>query len=86
MIAGDQVLDDARQDVSDVRLAVRRGRAVIEHVHGRAFALLHALFKDLLVFPELLDGMFPVDKSHVGGNLLIHKNLLRCVFLVRIKE
>ena len=75
VVAGDHILDDAGQHVADVRLAVGRGRAVVKHVGRIPLAGGHALFKDLVVLPELFDLLFALHEFQIGGNFLIHNGV-----------
>ena len=81
MVTRDHVLDDARQNVSDVRLAVRCRRSVKEHVRGISLSLFDALLKDIVVLPEFGGLFFPLNKIHVCFYFFIHTPL--APFLVR---
>jgi hypothetical protein len=48
-VARDHILDDAREHVTDVRLTVGGGRAVIEGVSGAALSGFNASFKNLIL-------------------------------------
>ena len=74
----DHVLDDTGQDVTDVRFAVRGGRAVIEDV-GRTAVLLLGLLEDVSLVPELCDFVFTLHKIEVRGHFLIESH---CVLLL----
>ena len=71
VIARNHILDDARQDMTDVRLAVRRRRSVIKCVVWRALAGLQALSEDVILLPELVHLMFAVHKVQVCVYLVI---------------
>ena len=71
-VARDDVLDGARLDVADVRLAVGRGRAVKERERRSALAQLHRLLEHIFPAPELEDLLLADDEVHIGRNLLIH--------------
>ena len=64
-VSGDHVLDDTGQHVTDVGLAVGCRRPVVEGVGLTLFAVLHTLFKNLIVFPEFLDLFLAVDEIQV---------------------
>ena len=71
VVSRDRVLDDTRQDMTDVRLAICRRRAVIEHVERVSFIFLDALLEDFIVIPELDRFFLAVNEIHVGVNLFI---------------
>ena len=71
-VAGDHVLDGARQDVADVGLAVRGGRAVIEDVGPGGGGLFHALLEDVVRDPELLDRLLAGDEAKIAVDLFVH--------------
>ena len=64
LIAGNDVLHHAGENVADVRLAVCRGRAVVERKLLSALSLLHAVLKHVLLFPERDHFLFALDKVH----------------------
>ena len=66
------VLDDSCQNMTDVRLSISRGRAVIEHICRAALALLHALFKNLIVLPEFQCVVFSLHEIQVRIYLFVH--------------
>ena len=72
LIARNQILDGARLDVADVRLAVGRGRAVVERKDVAALAQIDGFLKDLVLFPELEDFLFTAEKIQRRGNLFKH--------------
>src|SRR5690606_6245523 len=53
LVAGEDVLEGARQHVMDAGPAVGRGRSFEEDVFGAALALAHAALKDVALAPEL---------------------------------
>ena len=73
LIAGDDVLHDAREDMPDVRLSVRRRGAVVEGELLSPFALFDAVFKDVIFLPKFDDFLFAVDKMHRRVYLFIHR-------------
>ena len=81
-VARHHVLDDSCQNMADMGLSVRRGRAVIKHICRAALALLHALFKDLIVFPEFQCVVFSLHEIQVGIYLFVH--LSPSAFLVSL--
>ena len=55
LVAREEVLEDARDDVVRAGAAVGRGRALVEHVHGGVVAPFEALLEDAVLFPERED-------------------------------
>ena len=53
LVAREEVLEDARDDVVDAGLAVGRGRALVEDEERRVVAALEALLEDVVSLPEL---------------------------------
>ena len=76
MIARDHILDDARQHMSDMRLAVGCRRAVIKGIIGRAFPLLHTLLENVFLLPEVIYLFLPVHKVQVSVHFIIKHNRL----------
>ena len=72
LVTGDDVLDDAGEDVPDVRLAVRRRGTVIKGKLLAPFALFHTLFKDAVFVPELHRFLFPSRKIHGRIHFFVH--------------
>ena len=60
LIAGDDVLHHAGENVPDMRFAVGRGRTVVKGKLLLAFVLLHAVFKDVILVPILHHSLLPV--------------------------
>ena len=73
LVAGDDVLHDAGEDMPDVRLAVGRRGAVVKGKFLSALALFDALFKDALLFPELDDFFLSADEIHRRVYFFIHR-------------
>ena len=55
LVAREEVLEDARDDVMRAGPAVGRRRPLVEHVQGRVVAALEALVEDVVSLPELED-------------------------------
>ncbi|GAA3312422.1 hypothetical protein GCM10020219_022290 [Nonomuraea dietziae] len=55
LVAGEEVLEDARLDVVNARQAVGGGRALVEDPGGSAFVLLDGALEDLPVPPSVED-------------------------------
>ena len=55
LVAREEVLEDARDDVVRAGLAVGRRRTLVEDVEGRVLTALEALLEDAVVLPELED-------------------------------
>ena len=63
VISRDNVLNDSRLDMSDMRLAVSRRRTVVERKRRRSvLELLNALLIDVVLFPEIKDLLLAVDE------------------------
>ena len=65
-VSRNHILDNTGLYVADVRFSVCGRRYVIEHVGRISFTHFHTFFEDLIVFPELLNLFFSLDKVHVG--------------------
>ncbi len=72
LIARNQILDGARLDMADVRLAVGRGRAVVERKDVAALAQINGFLKDLILLPEFEHFLFTAEKIQRRGNLFKH--------------
>ena len=68
------ILDDARQHMADMRLAVRRRRAVVERERIAALALVDGLLRDVMLLPEFQDFLFPIHEIEVRVDFLIQTN------------
>src|SRR6185312_1427662 len=64
LIAGEQVLEGARQHVVDAGAAVRRGRPFVEYELRSALTLTQRPLKDVLAAPE-------VEDSRLGGRTVV---------------
>ena len=53
LVAREEVLEDARDDVMRARAAVGRRRSFVEHVEWRVVTALEALLEDAVLLPEL---------------------------------
>ena len=71
LVARDDVLHHAREDMPDVRLAVRRRGTVVEGKFFAPFALLHALFEHAVFVPEVDDFLFAFDEVEGSVYLFI---------------
>ncbi len=71
-VARNHILDDARQHMPDMRLAVCSRRSVIESVRLALPAAVHTLLKDIVVLPEFFYILFSVHKIQVCVYLIIH--------------
>ena len=72
LIARNQILDRAGFDMTDVRLAVRRWRAVVEREYVAAFALVDRTLEDVVLVPETDDLMLARLRIRARGDLLKH--------------
>ena len=84
-VTGDDVLDGAGEDVADVRLAVCGRRPVKERVGLSAAAKLHALFKDLVFFPERERFLFAFHKVQRGRYFLVHAFTPARIIVAKLK-
>ena len=75
-VSGDHVLDCAGLHMADMGLAVCGRRSVIKGIGRTAFSDLQALLKNLVLFPEFLDFLFPAHKIQVGVHFFIKRHLL----------
>ena len=65
-VSRNHILDNTGLYVADVRFSVCGRRSVIEYVGRISFTHFHTFLEDLIVFPELLNLFFSLDKVHVG--------------------
>jgi hypothetical protein len=72
VVTGDHILDYTGKNVTDMRLTVSGGRAVIECVGIILGSLREALLEDLVFLPEIKSSLFARDKIKVGRNLVKH--------------
>ena len=71
-VSWDHILDHSGKHVSDMRLAVCRGRAVIEGI-GRAFlSVFHTLFENVIIFPKFFNFFFAIHEIEIGVYFLVH--------------
>ena len=76
-VARNHVLDDARQHMADVRLAVCRRRSIIKSIGLALLTAVHAFPENVIILPEFLYIFFPVHKVQVGVYFVVH-----CLFLL----
>ena len=81
LVPRDEILDGARLDVADVRAAVRGRRTVEEGIGLLSLSQLYALFKDLVLLPELEDLLLARNKIHVRCDFFVH-----CASSMRIRS
>ena len=74
--ARQHVLDDARQDMADMRLAVGRRRAIIEREGIAALTLVDCLLCDVVCFPEIADLFLALHEIQVRIYFLIQTECL----------
>jgi len=72
LVSRNHIFDRTGLHMSDVRLAVCSWRAIIKGVGLSFLAVFHALLKDVIVIPELLDLFFSVYEIQIRINFLIH--------------
>ena len=64
-VSRNHILDNTGQYVTDVRLAICSRRTVVECVNVIAVTLFHALFEDVILFPELFCCLLSVNKIQI---------------------
>ena len=74
LVARQHVLDDARQHMTDVRLAVRRRRPIVEREILLACALVNRLLRDVVRFPEVFDLLLALNKIQRRVYLLVQQD------------
>ena len=72
LVARNHILDNTGQHMTDVWLSVCCRRSVIESICLTFFAVLHALFKNILFFPEFFYFFFVFNNISVGRYLIVH--------------
>ena len=75
MIAWNHILDDTRQHMSDMRLAVGCRRAVIKDIALVSFSLFDTLLKDLILIPEFFDVVFTSHEIQVCRYRFVHTHV-----------
>ena len=75
-VTRNHILDNAGQDVTYMRLAVRGRRAVIKYVWCAFGTAVNTFFKYLFVFPEFFYFLFFLYKIEVRRYFFIHLFLL----------
>ncbi len=63
-VAANYILEGTREHVVDSGPAVQGGRSFVKHKIFRFLAIFHALFKNLVLFPELQNVFFYLRKIH----------------------
>ena len=76
-VAGDHILDNAGQHVTDVGLAVGGGGTVVERIVTTALAVLQGLLENVILVPERKSLLFPVHEIQIRWDFLIHNALLK---------
>src|SRR5699024_3430597 len=71
-VSGDHILDNTGEHMADVRFSISGRRSVIEGIGRTFFTVFHALFENVIVFPELFYFFLPFYKVEVCSNFLIH--------------
>ena len=80
------ILERARLDMADVRLTIRRRRAIVENVGWITLVLLDGLLEDMILSPELLDLALALYKVHVCINFSKHKRLFSFKIYISINR
>ena len=71
LIARQHILDNTCKNVSDMRFAVCRRRAVIEGKCVAALALVDCLLCNVLFFPEIENVFFTLNEIQIGVNFFV---------------
>ena len=74
LITRQHILDNARQHMTDMRLAVSRRRAIIKRKGITAFTLVNRLLRDVILLPEIQNFLFSVHEVQIGVNLAVQTN------------
>ena len=64
-VTRNHILDNTCQNMADMRFTIRSRRSIIKHILWTALTVLHTLLKNMIVFPEFLRFLLPVNKIHV---------------------
>ena len=72
LVARDNILHNASENVSDMRFTVRSGRTVIKTEFGITFVLFYALFKNVLLFPKSENLLFAINEIQICFNRFVH--------------
>ena len=81
MITRDHIFDNTGQHVTNMWLAVCCWRSVIECVSRTFFTVFHTLFKNVVLFPELLHIFFSLNEIEIGRYFLVHDVFPFCIYL-----
>ena len=65
LIARQQILDDTREHMADMRLAIRRRRTIVKRKGIISLTLINRLLRDIMFLPELLNFPFSPDKVKI---------------------
>ena len=72
-VAGNHILNNTGQHMTDMRLAVGCRGTVIKREGRTALAVLHAFFKNVVVLPESKNFFFALRKVHIRRYFLVHR-------------
>ena len=72
----DNILHDARENMTDMRLAVSGRGSVVEREFFAVLGLFQRFFENAILFPELQHFFFAADEIHIGIDFLVHKVFL----------
>ena len=79
LIARQHILDHTRQDMPDVRAAVRRRRTIVERERLAALTLIHRLLCNMILTPKIRNGFLTRGKIQIGIYFLVQRNPSRSV-------
>ena len=74
--ARNNILHDARENMTDMRLAVCGGRSVIERKLFAVLGLFQRFLENAIFFPEFQHFLFSFHEVHIRIDFLVHKPLL----------
>ena len=72
LVAGDDVLVDAGEDMMNARVAVDSRRPIVEGKLRAVLMELGALFKDAVLLPEIQDMLLHLGEAHLTANRFEH--------------
>ena len=79
LIARQHILDDARQNVPDMRAAVRRRRAVVERERIAALTLVNSTLCNMILAPKIRNSFLARSKIQIRIYFFVQKNPSRSI-------
>mgnify|MGYP007050377584 CR=1 FL=1 len=68
------ILDSAGKNVAYMRLSVSGRRAVIKDIRFAFFSGVDTFFKDIVLFPKVLDLFFSLNEVQISVHFFVHFN------------